>query len=395
MISKDKTYSNLILLCWLTIIFCWIIKLCGYKEFEIPVYIIDINIWIRRIINLILYYVNGIFFLLLMIKRTPKIKEILLLCGLELIPFTLSFCIDYPILLALRIPLEYIIYFLIGWYCLKDKWWKVLLEAVNILTTMLLYQIISELYKNINLNISVENFIVEKILLIDYYMLLILTTLKYMKKGGYIYGWRWCWILANLSKLRFCKKTICENEKPIQESIEPGFRLFIVLLSIFQLSVVGTVCYFINNVTWQFIIIFVSFVVMRKCFGKSYHANSVIVCTTLSCVVFVCATKLSLPSYISVLCNVLIGCLVAYMMYVMYYFVKYTTAQGVTIRRGMSKDALLEVCYTNNLNEFETNLLIDFYCNKYSAVFLARKYGYSSDNIHKIKAKLLKRIRNS
>lgn len=292
-------------------------------------------------------------------------------------------------------------YVVLGFLFIKDKWYKVLVEATLISIIFIVYQCITMLYKEVNINIIVNDFITEKILSIDLYILLLLTSLRNIKKGDYIHD-RWIRFLVVLSNKRRSKESLPKDQKLIQqESIgkqttdELGYKLFVIILALFQFTLVGTLCYFINNVTWQFIVIFVSFVFMRKCFGKSYHANSVIVCTTLSCVVFVCATRLSLPPYISVLCNVLIGCLVAYMMYVMYYFIKYTTAQGVTIRRGMSKESLLEVCSINNLNEFETNLLIDFYCNKYSAVFLARKYGYSSDNIHKIKAKLLKRIRNS
>lgn len=164
------------------------------------------------------------------------------------------------------------------------------------------------------------------------------------------------------------------------------------MLSVFQFVLVGTLCYFINNVTWQYIVVFVSFVFMRLCFGKSYHCNSVIACTTLSCVTFISATRLGLPPHISVLCNVLNGCLLAYLMYVLYYFFKYTTAQAITIQKGMSKDLLLIVCKENNLTEFETNILIEYYCNRNKLLWIANKYGYSEDRLKAIKRNILERI---
>lgn len=362
-----------------------------------PDYTYDINIWIRRIINLAFYYINSVAFLIILIKRKPVLKELLITFILSLIPFTCLFFIDYPIILTLRYVFEYLVYFTLGLLFIKDKWYKILLETTVIIGIVMIYQLLTMLYKGININLSIDNFIVEKFLLIDFYILLTLTALKAIKEGGYIYGWRWSRILVLFSNNGSSRKDVQQNQRDLQErreiSYTLGFKIFIVVLSVFQIVLVGTVCYFINNVVFEYIIICFSFFILRKVFGKSFHLNSVIKCTTLSILVFTTVTRISLPPYISIFCNVLLGCLVAYTMYVMYYYMKYTNSQGITIRRVMSVEEIRELSSTHNLTELEENILILFYNKREKLLKIAYKFGYSVDGINKIKASIIKKIR--
>ena len=390
-IDKERMYGSLVILCWITIFLCVVLKLFGYKEFEMPEYTYNINVHIRRIINYIFYIFNSLIFATLLKKSKITLKETFIVICLYTPLFVMSL---FPQTNAIRFILETLFYFIVGVIVLKDKWWKVLIEVVLINVIIFTYQALSMLYKNINIKITIDNFVVDKIMMIDYYTLIILTYLYISKKGGYIYG-RWSKFLVVISNKRRNEKRIQQVPSNLQkESIknENGFKLFAVMLSLSQLMLVFTLCYFINNTTWQFVIVFLSFCVMRAVFGKSYHCNSIITCTSLSCAVFVCATRLSLPPYVSTLCNVLIGCLVAYTMYVMYYFMKYTNSQGITLSRGMSKEALNEMCSTLNLNEIETKIMFKYYVERKSLQYIANNVGYSIDNVKKIKAKIIKRI---
>lgn len=386
-IDKQKMYFYLILLSWFTIILSFIIKIFGFKEFEFPEYTYNINVWVRRFINCFFYCLNGLCFALILVKRKLKFKEILIVLSLNVFLFIISL---FEIMTNFTILFEFIIYFLIGIILIKDKWYKILLETFIILLIFTIYQLLTMFYKNINIKINVDNFIIEKILYIDYYMLLLLTILHNLKEGDYIYG-RWKRFLAIFSKRKCFSENVCQNQKTIQNEI--GFKIFIVVLSIFQIFLVGTLCYFVNKVIFQYIIIIISFFIMRKVFGKSYHANSVIKCTTLSILVFVTATRISMPLNVTIILNVLIGCIVAYAMFVMYYFIKYTTKDGITICKGISKDILLNLCNNSNLNELETNILIMFYCERKSITYIANKMNYSYDNIWKLKSKALTKIK--
>lgn len=356
-----------------------------------PEYTYNLSNTIQRIINYIFYIFNSLIFATLLKKSKITLKETFIVICLYTPLFVMSL---FNKLLLIVTILETIMYFVLGKIILKDKWWKVLLEVLTINVIILVYQALTMLYKNINIKINIDNFVISKIMMVDYYTLIILTYLFISKKGEYIYG-QWKRFLVVISNKRRNEKCVQQVQGNLQkESIknENGFKLFAVMLSLSQLMLVFTLCYFINNTTWQFIIVFLSFCVMRAVFGKSYHCNSIITCTSLSCAVFVCATRLSLPPYVSTLCNVLIGCLVAYTMYVMYYFMKYTNSQGITLTRGMSKEALLEMCSTINLNEIETKIMVKYYVERKSLQYIANNVGYSIDNVKKIKAKIIKRI---
>lgn len=356
-----------------------------------PEYTYNLNIWIEMLINLITYEINSVLGIMLLLKKKLNKKQLLITMLGSLVPYTLSL---FVVTVYFKIIFEILLTLIIGFMYLKTKKYKVVIETIIVHSIIALFQIISMSYKFINISFVYSNLIVELMLMIDFYIIMILIILKNINKGGLIYD-RWCRFLVVLSNRRCRKESISKNQSVIhKESVESekGYKLFVVMLSVFQFVLVGTLCYFINNVTWQYIVVFVSFVVMRLCFGKSYHCNSVIACTTLSCVTFISATRLGLPPYISVLCNVLNGCLLAYLMYVFYYFNKYTTAQAITIRKGMSKESLLEVCNVNNLTDLETNILIDYYVNRHKLIRIANKYGYSEDRLKAIKRNILERI---
>ena len=387
-VNKSKMYGSLIALCWATILLCLVLKLFGSKQFEMPEYTYDINIWIRRAINYIFYIINSVVFAMLLVRRKLTLKETFIVLGIYTPLFVMNL---FPVLRPYTFILETVMFYVIGKLFLKDKWWKVLIEVIVINVIIMAYQLITMAYKSVNLKIKIDNFIVSYIVLIDYYTLILLTYLYISKEGGYIYG-RWQKLLVVLSNKRRSKKTLQQNLQKESVDESKGFKLFALMLAVFQFVLVFTLCYFINNTTWQFVVIFVSFCVLRYVFGKSYHCNSIINCTSLSCLVFVIATKLSLPAYISTLCNVIIGLLVAYLMYILYYFNKYTNSQGITLSRGMSLEALTEMCSTIQLSEMEMRILTDYYVKRKSLQSIAMSVGYSKINVSKIKQKAIKKI---
>lgn len=314
-IDIEKATARLIFLCWITIFVCLILKFFGFKEFEIPYIDFEINIWCQRIIYYILYYINTILFLLLLVKRKLKIKEYIICLISSSITFTISMFDKTNII---KISLELLSYIIMGFITIKDKWYKIIIECLTISLITMFYQFITIIYKNFNLNFICFDFIPSLILQIDYYALMILTIIHFFKKGGYIYGY-WKSILVFLSKPKGFKQLLSKDKTSIQQdkkTNDVGFKLFIVMLSICQIAIVGVSCYFINNVILEYFIIIISFFFMRQCFGKSYHADSVIKCTTLSIMTFVLSTRLSLPIYLTILCNIFIGCLVAYIMHI-------------------------------------------------------------------------------
>ena len=351
-IDIGKASSKLILLCWLTIIFCLILKFFGYKEFEIPLIKYDLNIWLIRFINCAIYVLNGLCLSLILLKRKLTIKELIFISLSNI--FIFAFMI-FNIFVPYKFVFEIILYLCIGFICIRDKWYKILLEILVITIILSLYQVITMTYKNINVNIIVNGFIENLILQIDYYLMILLTIINCFKRGGYLYE-RGATILVFLSKRKCVKESLQQDQNDVQEEI--GYKLFIIVLSITQIFIVGTVCYFVNNVILEYFIIIISFFIMRQVFGKSYHADSVLACTTLSVIVFTIATRLPLPQWTSILCNVFIGCMVAYVMYMWYYYAKYGTKEDIVIHNGMKREDLIYLCEKANLTKIATDRMI-------------------------------------
>lgn len=393
-INKSKIYSSLIKLIWISILCCWILKIFGYKEFEIPIVKIEINIYLQSILNGILYFINMIFVSLISCKRKLLNKEIILIFILSLLPYGLSlFTATYKF----KMIVEYLVIILYGLLLIKDKIHKIIIENTLIYIILGVYQIITMLYKNINITFLYNDFFTELILQIDFYLLLLITTLHNFKKGDYIHD-RWYSFYLVLSRRICSKKSLFKNQKIIQKSVkdtndEVGYKIFGIMLSLFQFILVGVTCYFVNKVIVEYFIIFISFLVLKCTLGKSYHAETIIACTSLALVVFVSATRLSVPLYISIILNILIGLLIAILMYILYYYNKYTLVGKEPLKRGMSKEVLLEKCKICNLTPQETEIMVLFYCDKVKIFKIANKFGYSEANISKIKESILKKFK--
>ena len=388
----EKVYSTLIRLCWVTIFSCQILKLFGYRGFEIPEYLIDIPDIVECIINYCFYCLNGFCFALLFAKRKLSAKEIIIV----LVVNTVLFFMGTEQLNVYRLILEIIANICLAVYLIKSKIYKAIIEGLFVTIMVILYQLCTMYYKGV----VFHNLVTYLILDIDFYILIFLTLLYAFKKGGYLYvsflnwGWKWASFLVLLPKRKCFKECLQQDQESIQEVDEIGYKVFLVLLSLAQLFAVGTLCYFINRVTIEYIIIVLSFFAIRPILGESYHANTVLKCTTLAMLVFTTATRLPLPTYVSIFCCVLIGLLVAYLMHIMYYYAKYTTIEGITIHRGMSKDTLLDLCKLRKLDELETNVLTMFYCDRWKLPRIAMKLKYSESSISRIKERALKKIRN-
>lgn len=86
-----------------------------------------------------------------------------------------------------------------------------------------------------------------------------------------------------------------------------------------QLVAVAAVC-FIGNVVLELAIILPMFWVARRLLGKSWHAQSVSVCTSISMLLFYAGCKMSIPVRYSLFMPVIVGVVLAYVMYAAAYY---------------------------------------------------------------------------
>ena len=106
-VNKSKMYGSLIALCWATIALCLILKLLGNKQFEMPEYTYNINMWTQRVINYIFYMINSLAFGMLLVKRKLTRKEILIIICLFTPLYYMSL---YSKLAPIKFVLEIVMY---------------------------------------------------------------------------------------------------------------------------------------------------------------------------------------------------------------------------------------------------------------------------------------------
>jgi hypothetical protein len=112
-------------------------------------------------------------------------------------------------------------------------------------------------------------------------------------------------------------------------------------------------------------------------------------------IVFVAATRLSLPLWLSSLCNVVIGSCVAYIMYIVYYYIKFTNITGITIYKGMKSEDLNALCDLYKVDDIDRYILTSYYVHRKRLDYIAVKTHYSIDNVKKRKANVLNKFKES
>lgn len=192
--NDDKDYKEIILkraiiLCWILLIICFIIKLCGGNYFNIVCnnknFIKFCNFIENSIIKYIIYLFSFIFssYLLLKIVK-PDLKFISLksllfiICCIIIWVFKLLIELNIFTINTLIVNiLDFVIL-----YILLVIFTKRPLLSILAVILLFVFSIISSLVKGIGIDSSItDNYFVAQIFLIDYYLMLVLSVL-YSKK---------------------------------------------------------------------------------------------------------------------------------------------------------------------------------------------------------------------
>lgn len=192
--NDDKDYKEIILkraiiLCWVLLIICFIIKLCGGNYFNIMCnnenFIKFCNFIENSIIKYIIYLFSFIFSSYLLLKivkpdfKILSLKSLLfLICCIIVWAFKLLIELNIFTMNTLIVNiLDFVIL-----YVLLVIFTKRPLLSIFAVILLFVFSIISSLVKGIGIDSSItDNYFVAQIFLIDYYLMLILTVL-YSKK---------------------------------------------------------------------------------------------------------------------------------------------------------------------------------------------------------------------
>lgn len=192
--NDDKDYKEIILkraiiLCWVLLIICFIIKLCGGNYFDIMCnnenFIRFCNFIENSIIKYIIYLFSFIFSSYLLLKivkpdfKILSLKSLLfLICCIIVWAFKLLIELNIFTINTLIVNiLDFVIL-----YILLVIFTKRPLLSIFAVILLFVFSIISSLVKGIGIDSSItDNYFVAQIFLIDYYLMLILSVL-YSKK---------------------------------------------------------------------------------------------------------------------------------------------------------------------------------------------------------------------
>ena len=192
--NDDKDYKEIILkraiiLCWVLLIICFIIKLCGGNYFDIMCnnenFIKFCNFIENSIIKYIIYLFSFIFSSYLLLKivkpnfKILSLKSLLfLICCIIVWAFKLLIELNIFTINTLIVNiLDFVIL-----YVLLVIFTKRPLLSIFAVILLFIFSIISSLVKGIGIDSSItDNYFVAQMFLIDYYLMLVLSVL-YSKK---------------------------------------------------------------------------------------------------------------------------------------------------------------------------------------------------------------------
>lgn len=390
---KLKVYKTTLIISVIVILVAFIMKLCGCSDFDIPIIdnAINNNLLIKYICYGLLYILNGILIIITILKKELKIREIMLFILIYLTMYIIFIIFDLE---NFKFIIEILVLIILSYVLSKNK--LIIFEVVIITSLNIIYQIISMITKNLGIGIVNETFTTNLIFQIDYYMLMLISLLYFKKKGVYIYELVYKTIcnfirrplsILVLHSKRNCKeKCIQQNQTSNQEvEFEIGYAIFNIVLAIFQILTVGFVCWLIKNTIINFIVIYLSFIFLRKVLGHSYHADTVIKCTTLSIFIFACATELSLDINFSLLSSVLSGLLTAIFLHILYYYNNFIKGKNDITKLDLN-ELKIRLGY---LEQIEIEMLYDYWHRgNISVDEIAEKYGYNRMKIYRTLKKI-------
>lgn len=162
--------------------------------------------------------------------------------------------------------------------------------------------------------------------------------------------------------------------------------------SILQFVVIFTFGY-LNECIFEIAVIYCCFFIFRSTFEKQFHASTTWLCTLYTIIIYFIVSCITPRKEISLILIVLFTFSINYINFLVREFLdlkaKYVHSQNIKIKKGMSKEELLKICQPIILKSVQLDILIDFYINRKSITYIARKQNYSYDRIWQLKNEAL------
>ena len=420
---KTKIVKCLYIVCWTLIVTSFIFKIFGsnvYAVIDNKTFFLDDYIIIKNILFISSYLISNLLILMSMIKRKLTLKELIVTLlfytsSYFLTAFFESKAVSYEMISTIntiRGILETLYCVLFGVIVSHS-----IRHTIKIIVLNLLYQILSLITKELGVEAALTSTFVQIVLMLDYYLLLIVTYLR-EKYNVQIFCKTIKQWWSNLTLVLSNKRSKSKRLQEVQESIcekqidnidKILLPIYLIGLAIFQFGTVLLIGKLLDGTIINMLYIIISFFISRKIFGESWHAETVLSCTSAAAISFTICDKLSVPLCYSILINGILGTMLAFALHKLYFYLnndkrvleleervselKEELSKFKEINlNSLTKEQMRETY--KHLTSWEIDLLYDVVNKKGKTMKeIADKYNYSIMQIYRIVDKIKRSLK--
>ena len=262
-----------------------------------------------------------------------------------------------------------------------------------------IFQLLSIMLRTGEIKLYLDNFIVNFIYSLDYFLMIIIFQKLYFMKGVTNLCTKVvCYFSQKLTSLkRFQTKLLKRSQsKKKKEKVEKdktevlSDRIYLILYILWNLFTLALIIFIsiINDTVIECIFITFSFWITKTVFGKAFHFNNVLYCFIVSNVTYYLLTKITTPLGISIFIPILLGVGLSY------FTSKFVKKSYKPLYRGMPEELFDEtILNVVEKDSIKYKICYDFYILSESDLSLSFKYNYSVAGIRKIKERVNEKIK--
>lgn len=406
----DKYLSTSLKLYSFVLLFVVILKIVGFDYFGMDINnptLLNLNSFIMKyhlenIWYAISMYINIYIVISITTNDNSKKLKLYTLCCMPIAILKEYFVINniiFVIIDYLYVLVLALIYMLIN----KKKITKVNIGNYVLFFVVIntLIQLLSIVLRTGEIKLYLDNFIVNFIYNLDYFIIIIIFQKLYFMKGVTNLCTKVVYYSSQrlISLKRFPTKLLKrfqnskkEKEKEIEKSKTEiiSDRIYTVLYIFWNLLTLALIVFIslINDTVIECIFITFSFWITKTVFGKAFHFDNVLYCFIVSNLTYYLLTKITSPLGISIFIPILLGVGLSY------FTSKFVKKSYKPLYRGMPEELFNEtIINVVEKDSLKYKICYDFYILNESDLSLSFKYNYSVAGIRKIKERVNEKIK--
>lgn len=260
-------------------------------------------------------------------------------------------------------------------------------KQIKYILILTIYQIISLVTRNINVNYQYGNFLIDSILNLDQLLMLGINYNIVMMKGEDFKCLEELEAGLSLLKkinLKTLLKRLQRNLHNFSEKdkVEKLSIIIYITLSLIWNTLSVLLILFVAKLNHTFvecIFILTSFWLSKRTFGKPFHLSSMAHCFIVSNLTYYGLNRITTPLGISILVPIMLGVGLSYITS------KLVKKIYKPLYKGMPKETFEEtIIKIVDKDSDKYKICYDYYISKKSALYLANKYNYTEAGIRKI-----------